>query len=383
MNSVDKLLKRYKQQLDSVEYWKRRELLIELEQKLTDKQQIKQFDSMYRKTGKVLERQLKDFYKRYAIDGEIPIEIANAYLGVDEQLAYQEKLNVVEYQAKQGGYIDKIPKKYLEVKVTRKDMLINTMNFELIKLAAMYDKEFKTHLMRTRQDTVLKKSHLLEQASGIEVKIPADIFDKAKLEKAINKRYFGKTFSQRVWKNNVKVLGERIAKIVTSNITNGQPVDKTAKALAKEMDVARGRAVTLLQTETAQVQNKATMSVYKENEIEKYVYLATLESHTCSVCANLDGQTFECSKALTGMNYPLMHPNCRCTTVPYVDGALPTRRFARDVETGKGYYEQDTINFNEWKKKQLAKYGATAIEDKLLEERRMKRKMRKRKKNRR
>nr|WP_022795763.1 minor capsid protein [Bavariicoccus seileri] len=43
--------------------------------------------------------------------------------------------------------------------------------------------------------------------------------------------------------------------------------------------------------------------------------------------------------------------NCRCTTVPHLDGLEITERWARDPETGKGALV-DSKTFDEWKKKQ-------------------------------
>ncbi|MCI5549004.1 MAG: hypothetical protein MR377_04870, partial [Lactobacillus johnsonii] len=53
-----------------------------------------------------------------------------------------------------------------------------------------------------------------------------------------------------------------------------------------------------------------------------------------------------------GINYPLIHPYCRCTTVPY-DKDLPDveTRWSRDPETGKGrYVYRNALDYSEWKK---------------------------------
>ena len=67
------------------------------------------------------------------------------------------------------------------------------------------------------------------------------------------------------------------------------------------------------------------------------------------------------------MNYPTMHPHCRCTTVPALEKG--GKRYARDIETGKGYEVESGQTFKNWRKQQLDKYGQTAIKDKLQAER--------------
>jgi len=106
----------------------------------------------------------------------------------------------------------------------------------------------------------------------------------------------------------------------------------------------------LVTSEMGNIAEEAAAKSYEENEIEWYEYMATLESHTCDTCGRLDGQKVKLSERKDGINYPLIHPYCRCTTVPYIDG-LPdiTERWSRDPETGKGKMIKD-VKFNEWKK---------------------------------
>ena len=103
-------------------------------------------------------------------------------------------------------------------------------------------------------------------------------------------------------------------------------------------------------TEMGHAAEEATAQFYKDSDIEQYQYLATLESHTCDQCARLDERIFYLKDKKEGINYPLIHPYCRCTTVPY-DKDLPDieTRWNRDPKTGKGTYVND-MSYNEWLK---------------------------------
>lgn len=48
---------------------------------------------------------------------------------------------------------------------------------------------------------------------------------------------------------------------------------------------------------------------------EYYVYHAMMDDSTCEVCRDLNGRVFRKDEAVTGVNLPPMHPNCRC----YID----------------------------------------------------------------
>ncbi|WP_251897951.1 phage minor head protein [Lactiplantibacillus paraplantarum] len=76
--------------------------------------------------------------------------------------------------------------------------------------------------------------------------------------------------------------------------------------------------------------------------------MATLESHTCDVCAKLDGQHFAMKDRRVGIDYPLIHARCRCTTVPWI-ADLPDvgERWMRDPGTGKGKLIEN-VTYADW-----------------------------------
>lgn len=71
----------------------------------------------------------------------------------------------------------------------------------------------------------------------------------------------------------------------------------------------------IVRTESAYVANAAQAKAYGEAGIERYRFVATLDSRTCECCAALDGKVFDLAKAKPGTNYPPMHPFCRSTTI--------------------------------------------------------------------
>ncbi|MGN0954378.1 hypothetical protein [Dialister sp.] len=65
--------------------------------------------------------------------------------------------------------------------------------------------------------------------------------------------------------------------------------------------------------------------------VEKVRYVAALETYTCG---GHDDKVMNRKGAVPGVTAPPMHPNCRCTLVPYyVDNA--TRRWMKDPSTFK------------------------------------------------
>lgn len=270
-----------------------------------------------------------------------------------------------------AGFVKKHPdltewSRSIKVK-TNADALFAGVEMDIAEMTGKINKRIETHLKQTYQETYLNRAYNYHKQTKREPNFKPERLEEEYLQKAIKENFKGKRFSERVWGSNMDELVSRVESLVTNDLNRGYPIDQSSKLLAIEFDRARNRAVTVLQTETNGIQAQATLDEYQDDNIKKYRYLATLEVHTCPICGELDGKVFPVKDAEKGVNYPTMHPHCRCTTVPALEKG--GKRYARDIETGKGYEVESGQTFKDWRKQQLDKYGQTAIKDKLQAER--------------
>lgn len=270
-----------------------------------------------------------------------------------------------------AGFVKKHPdltewSRSIKVK-TNADALFAGVEMDIAETTGKINKRIETHLKQTYQETYLNRAYNYHKQTKREPNFKPERLEEEYLQKAINENFKGKRFSERVWGSNMDELVSRVESLVTNDLNRGYPIDQSSKLLAIEFERARNRAVTVLQTETNEIQAQATLDEYQDDNIKKYRYLATLEVHTCPICGELDGKVFPVKDAEKGVNYPTMHPHCRCTTVPALEKG--GKRYARDIETGKGYEVESGQTFKDWRKQQLDKYGQTAIKDKLQAER--------------
>lgn len=270
-----------------------------------------------------------------------------------------------------AGFVKKHPdltewSRSIKVK-TNADALFAAVEMDIAEMTGKINKRIETHLKQTYQETYLNRAYNYHKQTKREPNFKPERLEEEYLQKAINENFKGKRFSERVWGSNMDELVSRVESIVTNDLNRGYPIDQSSKLLAIEFERARNRAVTVLQTETNGIQAQATLDEYQDDNIKKYRYLATLEVHTCPICGELDGKIFLVKDAEKGVNYPTMHPHCRCTTVPALEKG--GKRYARDIETGKGYEVESGQTFKDWRKQQLDRYGQTAIKDKLQAER--------------
>lgn len=176
------------------------------------------------------------------------------------------------------------------------------------------------------------------------------------IDQIVNDQWSGKNYSQRIWWNTSK-LSEDVQQLLTTAAMSGESIFKTSRRLSERFGESMNNSVRLIRTETTYSCNQAELASYEELDIDRYKYVATLDSRTSPICQKLDGKIFETKDAKAGTNLPAMHPNCRSTTIPYFEDGMPTVRAARDKD-GKRIKVPASMKYDEWYKKYIDKNGA-------------------------
>ena len=347
--------------LDDLNREEKDRLLYELDQIDNLSEIIDYIDDLYRRTLKRIAGRLESF-ERVSKNRSDSLPFYLLSLTKTDQLKSKQEI---------AGFVKKHPdltewSRSIKVK-TNADTLFAGVEMDIAEMTGKINKRIETHLKQTYQETYLNRAYNYHKQTKREPNFKPERLEEEYLQKAIKENFKGKRFSERVWGSNMDELVSRVESLVTNDLNRGYPIDQSSKLLAIEFERARNRAVTVLQTETNGIQAQATLDEYQDDNIKKYRYLATLEVHTCPICGELDGKVFLVKDAEKGVNYPTMHPHCRCTTVPALEKG--GKRYARDIETGKGYEVESGQTFKDWRKQQLDKYGQTAIKDKLQAER--------------
>ena len=347
--------------LDDLSREEKDRLLYELDQIDDLSEIIDYIDNLYRRTLKRIAGRLESF-ERISKNRSDSLPFYLLSLTKADQLKTKQEI---------AGFVKKHPdltewSRSIKVK-TNADALFAGVEMDIAEMTGKINKRIETHLKQTYQETYLNRAYNYHKQTKREPNFKPERLEEEYLQKAINENFKGKRFSERVWGSNMDELVSKVESLITNDLNRGYPIDQSSKLLAIEFDRARNRAVTVLQTETNGIQAQATLDEYQDDNIKKYRYLATLEVHTCPICGELDGKVFLVKDAEKGVNYPTMHPHCGCTTVPALEKG--GKRYARDIETGKGYEVDSGQTFKDWRKQQLDKYGQTAIKDKLQAER--------------
>lgn len=184
------------------------------------------------------------------------------------------------------------------------------------------------------------------------------------IQEILKNNWSGKHYSDRIWANT-DILANKLEEIITSGLMSGKSSRRMAKELQDMANCSKFAAERLIRTETTYISNMAEMESYKEDGIDKYVFVATLDLRTSSVCREHDGKVYKVDEAISGENMPPLHPHCRSTTIAYLgeETLKNIERRARDPVTGKTYKVPADMNYQEWYDKFVVdRYGKDKTE---------------------
>lgn len=168
------------------------------------------------------------------------------------------------------------------------------------------------------------------------------------IDQIVNDQWSGMNYSQRIWWNTDK-LAVDTRQILTTAAMTGESIYKTSRRLSERFGQSMNNSVRLIRTETTYSCNQAELASYSALDIDRYKFVATLDTRTSSICQELDGKVFETKDAKAGVNLPAMHPNCRSTTIAYFEDGMPQYRIARDKDGNRIRVPAD-MTYKDWYK---------------------------------
>ena len=289
--------------LSNKSYWLKRSEELDKVAKMTEKEVMKKLSALYRDAFRSIEKEVNDFMMKYAVDHKLDYATVTQMLTPIDLAEYNEKIQELHamYRDTKSEYIKiEIERLKARSKITRLRALQDAINVELCKVTHEYQMTLEDTLIGLFSDQYAKACELMGvMAPGI---------PREAIKKIIEYPYAGKMFSDRIW-DNKDALVKYIQQDLTVGIIRGDSIQKMARQLKKDLNVLYYQAERLVRTETNYAMNQAHLKGYKDSGVvEKYEFLAAHDKRTSKLCRDLDGQTFELSKAVVGENYPPMHP---------------------------------------------------------------------------
>ena len=127
----------------------------------------------------------------------------------------------------------------------------------------------------------------------------------------------GENFSERIW-NDTQKVANYINQDMAQAFARGDAYRRISQDLQRRFGTNYTNAYRLVFTEGTYVMAESSIKPFEE-DFEQYEYSPILDGKTCPICRALAGKVFLISERQPGVNFPPMHPWCRCSWEPYVD----------------------------------------------------------------
>lgn len=283
------------------------------------KKKQKQFNNWLSKKEKRLFNQTVKQYNRQARKSSD--KIANMVLryGKDNKISYQklmEKLSPAE-----ARILTDEMNQFLLKNPSRAEIIALSKNVNNLSKLEGLQQSLKLSTLDIGSDEYIRfKNHLESIANHsfdswsvyAKVKILDPNYRANQISQIVNERWYqNMNFSDRIWKNK-----ERLADTLNNEVKNafirGDDYDKISKMIEKRFNVGAKDARRLVYTEGSRVMNESKARVF-EILTDVYIYSTVGDNRVCGECEDLDGLTFKFSEREAGVNFPPMHPSCRCS----------------------------------------------------------------------
>lgn len=333
----------------SNKYWQNRfEILTESLLNKADKHYMELIQE-YEKALLRIQREIEQFYAKFATDNQITLAEARRML--DNRELREFHWTIEEYIEKaienvlDQRWIKELENASTRVRISRLEALEYQIR-QQIELLYAKRLEGLTELSKEITEEGYYRT-IYEIQKGFGVGDTFGLLDTRLIESIITRPWApdGSNFSSRIWRDKNLLMSE-LQKVLTQSFIRGDAPDKAIRHIAKTMNVSKRAAGRLVMTESAFFANNARERAFRELGVEEYQFIATLDTRTSEICQEMDLKVFKLSEKQVGVNWPPLHPNCRSTIIPYFEGNI-RERFARDPETGKGYYVPN-MSYKEW-----------------------------------
>lgn len=266
---------------------------------------MKRLVKIYQKEAKKLEKQIAAYYAKYGKDNVLEYRNMMQKLSDDEVTLLIEKMD--EFALKYPQYAHLMPIRESIYKLNRLEGLQYYVKIQQSEIGAINHTEMEKYF----EQSALKGSNIAMETMGF-----GKNFYKA--DSNIIKEFVGlnwangKNFSTSIWEN-VEKLAKYLTTDIAQGIARGDSYDKLTKQLRERFEkVSRNDAKRLIFTEGTYIMAESSIQSFKE-DFEYYKVATAEDKRVCPICKEVAEKTFKISERQPGVNFPPLHPWCRCS----------------------------------------------------------------------
>lgn len=292
-------------------YWEQRQKQLNEQLEKDEAKLKKRLSSFYDTEYRKLEKEIAAYYSIYG-ENKV-IEYRNLMQNLSDEDKEQLIKRMQDFVQLYPEYADLLPVRESIYKLNRLEGLQMSVRIQQYEMGAITSKELTEHLNRQ----AMRGANAAAETMGFGKNFYSNNPNITKL--FVNIPWLnGENFSQKIWKNSEK-LANYLNTDIAQGFARGDSYDRMVRKLRQRFEkVSRNDAYRLIYTEGTYVMAESTMQPFVE-DFEKYRLSTVGDGKVCSICQGVAEQVFRIADRKPGVNFPPLHPWCRCTFTIEVD----------------------------------------------------------------
>lgn len=294
---------------EEAEYWRARrdELLGQMAE--DERELFAKLEKLYATEAAKLERDIASYYQRYGERNVIEYRVLLASLPDEDRRLLMERME--DFARKYPQHAHLMPIRESIYKLNELEGIQAAIRIQQLEIGAIEQELFSEHFERQAQRGANFAAEQMGFGSnfyGVNAQVVTETVGAAWAA--------GAAFSERIWENREKLasyLNDDFAKLAA----RGVAYDRMARELADRFGHVSARdAKRLVYTEGTFLFNEAQAQVH-ESDFETYKISCVHDGKACPVCRELEAaqekDPVRFSDRRPGVNFPPLHPWCRCS----------------------------------------------------------------------
>lgn len=335
------------------EYWAERTL--QLNEALANKgvEYYARLEKEYQQAANEVSKELAVLYAKLAANNNISLRESRNLLTTNELKEFRWTVEEYIERGKENGvdgaWTKQLKNASLRYRISRLEAMRIHMQNAVENLMGREVDDISQLMADIYTEGYYRTGHMVQTGLGVGYSFAQ--IDERKVEKVLSSPWVpdGRNFSERIWGVHRPKLVQELQTGLAQSIIRGEKPTKLVDRIAKTFGVGKKRAENLVLTESAYFSSVSQQESYKELEVEKQRFCATLDLRTSEICREMDGKIFDSSEVEIGVNAPPLHCRCRSVMVPYYEGNVKERA-ARD-EHGKTIMVPGDMTYKDWYEK--------------------------------
>lgn len=274
-----------------------------------------------------LEKEVGAYYAKYGVNNVIEYRTLKQALPLAEKELLMRRTEA--FIAKYPQYAHLAPTRNSIYMLDRLEGLQASVTMEQMELGALTNEQLAAHLTKQAERGLDTSYRALGERAR------AHALNKEVVKKFVNANWAkGVDYSSRIWANT-----DEVARLVNTKLAQGFARGDSYKRLVQEMrgyvvERNRNNIYRVVYTEGSYVMNEAAMTPFQEAGYEYYI-LSPLPD-ACPECWEIHdemaddaehstAQTYSIAQRQASVNFPPIHPWCRCSFEIVVNDVKPIR----------------------------------------------------------